>query len=293
MTRTRAKGHDLKAVCDCVGMSRQAYYRRIRADIERAALYEKVEGVVLRSRGAKSRAGLRTIWHKEGLRSLLGLNSFEKQMSLRGLALNPYRSGIRTTDSRGHHYKFANLIAGMVVNGPNQVIVGDITYYRALGQLYYIFHFVDLYTLELKGLVADTNMDGVNAEKCLRQVYRYNGKRDYGHLLILHTDGGGQFRSHKFQGMLRGAGIRPSHARNCFENGLSERENGIIKNEYLVDYDIRNVAQLNTALKKIKHDINNVWPSKVLGYMTPKQYAAYVRSLPKVKRPIKEIKIVE
>jgi len=293
MTRTRAKGHDLRSICDHVGISRQAYYQRVRSSSEKAVLYEQAEEVVLKNRGVRSRAGLRTIWHKESLHTLLGLNQFEKQMSLRGLALKPYRSRTRTTDSRGHHYKFANLISGMAVNGENQVIVGDITYYQTGGKLYYIFHFMDIYTLEPKGLIADTTMDGVNAEKCLRQVFGYNGKSDYGHQLILHTDGGGQYRSHRFQKLLRDAKIRPSHAQNCLENGLSERVNGIIKNEYLVDYDIKNVAQLNSALKKIKHAINEVWPSKALGYRTPKQYAAYVRALPREERPIKTIKIVE
>lgn len=93
--------------------------------------------------------------------------------------------------------------------------------------------------------------------------------------------------------MITQAHVKPSHAQYCFENGLSERENGIIKNEYLVDYDIKSVSPLNHVLKKIKNEINQVWPSKVLGYKTPECYAAYVKTIPKAKRPLKIIKIVE
>lgn len=127
----------------------------------------------------------------------------------------------------------------------------------------------------------------------MRQVFKYNNKSKNNYSLFIHTDAGGQYRSERFQKMINDAHIKPSHTQNCFENGLSERENGIIKNEYLVDYDIKSVAQLDMVLKKIKKEINQIWPSKVISYKTPRQYAAYVRAIPKAKRPIKTVKIVE
>lgn len=293
MTRTHSKGYSLTAICNYVGISRQAYYKRVVSVTKKSLVYQQAEAVVINSRENKSRAGLRSIWHKESLHSLLGLNQFEVQMSLQGYALKPYKSRIKTTDSRGHHYKFNNLISGKQINAENQVIVGDITYYQNRNELYYIFHFVDYYTLELKGLTGHSNMQGLHAEKCLRQVFKYNQKSNYNHKLVVHTDGGGQYRSHDFHKLLRSAKIRPSQAKNCFENGLSERENGIVKNHYLIDYDIKSVAQLNRVLKKIKHEINEVWPSKALGYKTPKQYAELVRNMPKSQRPIKKVKVVE
>ena len=92
--------------------------------------------------------------------------------------------------------------------------------------------------------------------------------------------------------MLKSAQVRPSHAKNCFENGLSERENGVIKNEYLVDYEVRNVKHLNAILSKIKHQANEVWPSKTLGYKTPKAYAEWTRQLNSKYRPLKTVKEV-
>jgi transposase InsO family protein len=292
MMRLRRQGYSLASVCDFIGISPQAYHKRLKQDKVKGTLFQSLEQIVVKNRDIKSRAGLRTIYHKEKLNSLLGINQFEQQMSVRGLALKPIRSFIKTTDSRGHHYKFDNLISGIELNGENQVIVGDITYYRGHGRLYYIFQFRDYYTLEMKGMLGSENMEGVNAELCLNQVLAYNKQRKYNHLLILHTDGGSQYRSHKFQGMLSAAQIRPSHAKSCFENGLSERTNGIVKNEYLIDYDIKNLNQLNAVLTKIKHQINEVWPSKVLGYRTPLQFAQRTRKLKSGERPLKLIKTV-
>ena len=60
----------------------------------------------------------------------------------------------------------------------------------------------------------------------------------------------------------------------------------------MIDYDIRNVTQLNSVLKKIKKQVNEVWPSKTLGYKTPQQFAQWTRELKEIDRPIKKVKIV-
>ncbi len=293
MTKMRTQDHSLTSICNYIGISRQSYYKRLTKQSSKEQLYQSLEQVVLSNRQLKSRVGLRTIYYKEKLSSLLGVNQFEKQMSALGYSLKPYRSYLKTTDSRGHFYKFDNLISGIDITRENQVIVGDITYYQNAGKLYYIFHFQDYYTLEIKGLIGDSTMRGLNAEKCLRQIFDYNKQGKYDYQLKLHTDAGAQYRSHKFQSMLRKAQIRPSHAGNCFENGLSERANGIVKNEYLIDYDIRNVSQLNRVLKKIKYQANEVWPSKTLEYRTPKEFAQWARGKQETDRPVKTVKIVQ
>lgn len=293
MTKAVTHGHTVSSICDYVGISRQAYYKRLQTSEVKNDLYNILEKVVISNRKIKSRVGLRTIYHKEQMSTLLGVNKFETEMSFRGFSLRPYRSFIKTTDSRGRYYRFDNLISGLDISDENLVIVGDIAYYQSHSINYYIFHFADMYTHEIKGIIGGKTMEGVNAEKCLRQVFRYNKMSKYNYEMILHTDAGSQYRSHKFQRILRNSQLQPSHARSCFENGLSERINGIIKNEYLIDYDIKSVNQLNTALKKIQKDINTLWPSRVLGNRTPVEFSNYIRELQPSDRPTKTIKIVQ
>ncbi len=293
MKLLKETGYKLQVICEFVGISRQAYYKRLYSSNSKRDLYQVLEKVVINNRRERSRAGLRTIYYKENISSLLGVNQFEKEMSARGHRLKPYKSYLKTTDSRGHHYKYDNLISGLEINGDNQVIVGDITYYQCNSGLYYIFQFTDCYTLEVKGLIGSKSIEGIYAEKCLRQVFAYNNQHKYNYDLIVHTDGGGQYRSHKFQNMLQTAEIRPSHAKNCLENGLSERKNGILKNEYLIDYEVKNVQHFNRILQKLKHQMNEVWPSKTLGYKTPREYALQVRRLAKSQRTKKIIKKVD
>ncbi len=290
---SKGKRYSVVSLCNHVGISRQAFYKRIKGNQKKALLYQDLTERVKKNRVLKSRAGLRSIFYKEKLSSLLGVNRFEKEMSQRGLALKPYKSYKKTTDSRGQHNKFENLISGLKVQAENRVIVGDITYYKSTRELFYIFQFRDYYTLEVKGLLGSKTMEGINADQCLRQVLAYNKKRRYKFFLIFHTDQGGQYRSHTFQRMLRQAEILPSHAKNCLENGLSERTNGILKNEYLIDYEIKNVKHLNVVLKKIKYQINEVWPSPKLGYLTPGEFARKMRELPIEQRSSIVIKQVE
>lgn len=293
MMNLALKGYPVTELTDLVSISRQAYYKRLKIKHSYSVLLSELEQLVKNERGIKSRAGLRTIFHKNNLNGLIGVNRFETQMSRMGYALRPYRSFIKTTDSRGHHHKYDNLIEGMSVTGSNQVIVGDITYYKVGSVVYFIFIFTDLYTLEIKGINGSKNMLGLNAEKCLRQVLKYCKQKKFNNKMIIHTDGGTQYRSDAFQLMLRKAGIRPSQAKNCLENGLSERVNGIVKNEYLNDFDIKGQSHLNRVLKKIADQNNTVWPKQKLGWRTPVDFTRWTQKLQEDKRPVFIVKKVE
>ncbi|MCF6341398.1 MAG: hypothetical protein L3J31_01160 [Bacteroidales bacterium] len=124
------KEHTTESVCRFTGISRQAYYKNLHKSEARNGLYNELEEVVRSNRAHKSRSGLRVIYHKEEMSSLLGINQFEREMSSRGYALQAYKSYIKTTDSRGKQYLFDNLIGGIEINRESQVIVGDITYYQ-------------------------------------------------------------------------------------------------------------------------------------------------------------------
>ena len=99
-------GYSVTYLIDFLGISRQGYYKRIKAQKESSVMVSEMENLVKKERSRKSRAGLRAIFHKNNLNGLVGINRFETQMSNLGYALRPYRSFIKTTDSRGQHYKF-------------------------------------------------------------------------------------------------------------------------------------------------------------------------------------------
>ena len=103
--------------------------------------------------------------------------------------------------------------------------------------------------------------------------------------MIHHTDAGSQYLSIVYKEALRGKNIKISIAKNCLENGAAEQLNGVVKNDYLDNYEIRNVNHLNKVLQEIKQLINEEKPVAVLGYRTPIEFEKYIDGVSKEDRP--------
>ena len=103
--------------------------------------------------------------------------------------------------------------------------------------------------------------------------------------MIHHTDAGSQYLSKAYKAELEKYGTRISIAKNCLENGSAEQLNGVVKNDYLINYEIRNVKHLNKILQKIKKLINEEKPVALLGYRTPIEFEKYIKGLSNKDRP--------
>jgi len=269
-----------KEVFKMLNISKQYYHEQCAKISIQEHLIDQMEEQVVITRKSKSRAGLRTIWHKESLARQIGLNRFEKSMSARGYALPPVKKWIKTTDSRGHFGKCENLIKGLLLCGPNQLVVGDISYFKD----YYIFSLTDAYTLEIVALRGSTDMQSIHAERCLKDITSYRKCSSFNFKLIVHTDMGSQYRSKKYIELAKTLKVKRSMGKSCLDNGLAERVNGILKNDFLVDYSITSLRGLDKALRQIKQDHNMVWPSAKLGYVTPNQFNKNMSELEEGKR---------
>jgi len=95
MMNLALQGYPVTELTDLIGISRQAYYKRMKYKHSCAVLASGFEQLVKDERGIKSRAGLRAIFYKNNLNGLIGVNRFETQMSRMGYALRPYRNFIK------------------------------------------------------------------------------------------------------------------------------------------------------------------------------------------------------
>ena len=55
------------------------------------------------------------------------------------------------------------------------------------------------------------------------------------------------------------------------ENAIAERVNGIVKNEYLIDYQVNNINQANELLGAVVNLYNEERPHLSIGLLTPNQ----------------------
>jgi transposase InsO family protein len=266
-------------------ITRQGFSKYLKR--EDAMIYKNTELVqkVNKLRTDHKRMGSRSLFYLSKIKNIdlgMGINKFERMLSNLGLTIKQKIKHVRTTIPVKHQYP--NLISGLVLNNINMAVSGDITYYENNGKRYYIFTLKDLYSKRIVGLVGAENMYTEIAIMALNQMIQLRGKRNLKGLCH-HTDAGGQYLSIIYKYLLNKYGIEISIAKNCLENGSAEQLNGILKNDYLINYDIKNVTQLNKILKKIKRLINEEKPVKALSNKTPIKYEEYIANMKPENRP--------
>lgn len=154
------------------------------------------------------------------------------------------------------HISYPNLIEGLIVNRPAHLIQSDISYFDLDGTFYYLVFIVDVYTREIIGdQVSDhqrteANMMAMN--QALEKVEITEGG------LIHHSDRGSQYGSRAYRKLLTDNGVLISMGISATENAYAERVNGIIKNEYLYRWKIKDFKDLKKKVKQAVKHYNNV-----------------------------------
>lgn len=146
------------------------------------------------------------------------------------------------------HINYPNLIEGMMVTRPCQVIQSDITYFHFNNKFYYMVFIIDVYTREILGHKVSKNM---RAETNLYVLKKSLDKMSFkSSELIHHSDRGGQYGSVIYTNELKRNGIAISMGLTAQDNAYVERVNGTIKNEYLKRWYLSTEKDLINKTKK-------------------------------------------
>lgn len=244
-----------------------------------------MEQIVIKHRVIHKKAGSRIIFYSMKVKEELGIgiNTFERLVKESGLCIKRTRSWIKTSDRCPKSKHYCNLTNGLILNGPNQLIVCDLTYITGPDR-YYVFAIKDVYTSQLVGLWGGIQMTAEIAIIALLQLFELRGPGPFIYL-IHHSDGGSQYFSDKYLKIINKNEIRISVASTCLENGYAEQINHIIKNNYLRFLDLGNVKAFQKSLVHTKEIYNKERIQKRLGYRTPDEYEKYIMSLGKDQRP--------
>ncbi|MDR0205775.1 MAG: integrase core domain-containing protein [Bacteroidales bacterium] len=89
--------------------------------------------------------------------------------------------------------------------------------------------------------------------------------------LIHHSDRGSQYCANLYVNMLKKRNIQISMTQNGdpLENAIAERVNGIIKDEYLLNYQCDNIQEAKIKLNLAVSLYNNERPHSSIGNLTP------------------------
>ena len=262
--------------CRYIGISRQAYYQRLRAQQRGAERDVQIQRLVVEVRLRQPRIGTRKLHHllacplkAAGIK--MGRDGLFDVLRRARLLVAPRRAYHKTTDSHHRFYRHPNLLKegpGQIVpTGPEQVWVADITYLPTAEQVAYLSLVTDAYSRKIVGYhVHDT----LQAE-FVSQAFRMALKTRRSSLpLVHHSDRGSQYCSAHYQEIHRKHGLRCSmtDGYDCYQNALAERVNGILKDEFLLQRPA-NLAQASQMVAQSIGIYNAERPHLSLKYKTP------------------------
>ena len=166
------------------------------------------------------------------------------------------------------------LIQGLAPNKPYEVVVSDMTAFRANDAYYELTLYMDLFNNEIVAY-------GLSSVRGDNKTY-YDGlneliqkKKEYGDLeLVLHTDQGSVYSSKAYNDLLYLNNITHSMSNpgTPTDNGAMESINGWLKEELYLDFDIKHINDIEDFIPRYIKYFNEERPAYSLKYLTPKQY---------------------
>jgi putative transposase len=213
---------------------------------------------------------LRTIHYKMRPRGI-GRDRFELIAMEMGFGVEYKRWRPRTTDSSGV-IRFPNLLSKVDIKAINQAWTSDITYYELENRFYFLTFILDYHSRRILGhSTSQTLRTEDTLLASMKKAVRLRGK-DLPEGIIFHSDGGGQYYSKAFLELTKRYKFRNSMCEMAYENGRSERINGIIKNSYLRHWSISNFTELQKAVDRAVRLYNHDKPHKALHRRTPIEF---------------------
>ncbi|MFM9053065.1 MAG: IS3 family transposase [Bacteroidota bacterium] len=267
----------LEGLCALFGVTRQAYYEAQAHERKITIVNTLVLGFVSEFRKDIPMLGTRKLQHLliprfelHGIK--MGRDRLFDLLRFHGLLIRRRKRMVKTTDS--HHWlkKYPNLTLDIVLTGPEQLWVSDITYIRTQQGFSYLSLITDAYSRKIMGYALCPTLEAVGCIEALQMAIA-NRKRDSLFTLIHHSDRGIQYCSAKYIELLRSECIEISMTQSGspYENALAERVNGIIKNEFYSKQIYQNHQAAKIQIDKIVTRYNSLRPHSSIDFLTPEE----------------------
>jgi putative transposase len=259
--------------CALFGISKQAYYKKIKADRQNAQVRGDAKTLVLELRRQLPKLGTRKLHYLLKNKGIdMGRDHLFSWLRSQGLLVYKKRRYTVTTNSKHWMRKYPNVIKGLTINRPEQVWVADITYLDTAEDGNVYLHLVtDAYSKQIMGYELCNNMEAASTLKALQMAVK---SRRYKELpLIHHSDRGLQYCSKLYIDCLIQNKITISMTENGspYDNAVAERVNGILKDEFGLAEQLDNHYE---ALMQVEESIkayNFLRPHLSCNMLTPDQ----------------------
>jgi len=275
--RQKHPGESLGSLCELFGVTRQAYYETAAHEKKTSIIHSLVLSLVSDYRNDIPLIGTRKLHFlllpalsEHGVR--IGRDQLFDLLRFHGLLIRRRKRMVKTTDSSHWLKKYPNLIKDLIVTGPNQLWVSDLTYIKTLEGFSYLSLITDAFSRKIVGYCLYPTLEAIGCINALQMAVATR-KRDPTHFLIHHSDRGIQYCSAEYVNILKEENIAISMTQSGspYDNALAERVNGIIKNEFFPKRVYQNHREAVKAIAKIIHAYNMKRPHASIDYLTPDQ----------------------
>jgi transposase InsO family protein len=262
-------------LCDVAGMSRQNYYRQRRVRQRQRIDEQLVLELVRRERWRQPKLGGRKLLHLIG-RELtdagvaIGRDRFFELLKAHDLLIEKRRRAVRTTDSRHGFAIHPNLAKDLVLTGPHQLWVSDITYVRTERGFVYLALVMDAFSRAIVGYDCSDSLEAIGALRALEMAIR---QLPPSARPMHHSDRGIQYCCADYIQRLTAAKLTISmtEQNHCYENGQAERLNGTLKHELGLSATFVGVRAARAMADEAVMIYNHHRPHQGLSYATPMQ----------------------
>lgn len=263
-------------LCSWFGVTRQAYHQSRHRAVCELIEQEILIAEIMAIREDHKRLGGRKLFFKladfmKDHQIKMGRDALFDLLRDHNLLIKQRKRHHVTTNSNHWMKKYPNLIKDIEPLGPNHIWVSDITYWKTKAGHYYISFITDAYSRKIVGYNVADSMEALESVAALKMAIRTLAGGGTG--LIHHSDRGSQYCSSSYVRALKKADIKISMTEkgDPLENAIAERINGIIKGEYLFDYEIKSLSRAKEVLKSVVKLYNEDRPHSSIGNATPSQ----------------------
>lgn len=241
----------VKRVCQEFGYCRDSYYKLKKRDQAQRITIQEVLSLVKQRREILPREGGRKLYNYLGPylskhHIKMGRDKLFDLLRDQDMLVEPRRKYKVTTNSNHRFNTYSNLIKEEKPMAPNMVWVSDITYLRTKKGFCFLALITDAFSRKIVGYDVSNSLE---LDGCVRALKRALKQLPGEHKLIHHSDRGIQYCSNVYTNLLLKNSINISMAAkgNCYENALAERVNGILKNEFYLDFYFNDLKQVKRA----------------------------------------------